>query len=236
MPKEIASLANSILHNPKKVEVTPVSSTVDVINQSLYFVEKKDKATLLIDLLKDNSIESVLVFSRTKHGADKIARVLCKANIAAEAIHGNKSQSARQRALANFKDHSTRVLVATDIAARGIDIDQLSHVINFDLPEVPETYVHRIGRTGRAGYSGVAFSFCDSEELQQLKDIQKLIGKEITVVSDHAFETHDSKKAMNVASAQLAAKNKEKKAFHGSKSNGDYWRRQKRNANQNKNK
>jgi ATP-dependent RNA helicase RhlE len=228
MPKEIASLANSILHKPKKVEVTPVSSTVDTINQFLYFVEKKDKPSLLTNLLKDPAIESVLVFSRTKHGADKIAKVLCKAEIIAEAIHGNKSQNARQRALSNFKDHTTRVLVATDIAARGIDIDQLSHVINFDLPEVPETYVHRIGRTGRAGYSGVAFSFCDSDELPQLKDIQKLIAKEITVISGHAFESHDSKKAMNVANTQLAAKNKEKKAFKGNKSNGDFFRRQKR--------
>lgn len=188
MPDEIANLAKSILRNPARVEVTPASSTVDAIEQFLYYAEKKDKPSLLIELLKDKEKESVLVFSRTKHGADKIAKVLVKAGIGTEAIHGNKSQNARQRALSNFKEHSTRVLIATDIAARGIDIDQLSHVINFDLPEVPETYVHRIGRTGRAGYSGVALSFCDPEEISQLKGIQKLIGKQITVVHDHAFE------------------------------------------------
>lgn len=188
MPDEIAHLAKSILRNPARVEVTPASSTVDAIEQFLYYAEKKDKPSLLIELLKDKEKESVLVFSRTKHGADKIAKVLTKAGIGTEAIHGNKSQNARQRALSNFKEHSTRVLIATDIAARGIDIDQLSHVINFDLPEVPETYVHRIGRTGRAGYSGVALSFCDPEEISQLKGIQKLIGKQITVVHDHAFE------------------------------------------------
>ena len=188
MPDEIAHLAKSILRNPARVEVTPASSTVDAIEQFLYYAEKKDKPSLLIELLKDKEKESVLVFSRTKHGADKIAKFLIKAGIGTEAIHGNKSQNARQRALSNFKEHSTRVLIATDIAARGIDIDQLSHVINFDLPEVPETYVHRIGRTGRAGYSGVALSFCDPEEISQLKGIQKLIGKQITVVHDHAFE------------------------------------------------
>ncbi|WP_289834676.1 DEAD/DEAH box helicase, partial [Parabacteroides goldsteinii] len=151
MPPEIERLAGTILHEPQKVEVTPASSTVDKIDQSVYFVEKAEKVSLLTHLLKDSSLESVLVFTRTKHGADKVARVLAKANIGAEAIHGNKSQTARQRALTNFKDHTTRVLIATDIAARGIDVDHLSHVINYELPNVPETYVHRIGRTGRAG-------------------------------------------------------------------------------------
>lgn len=188
MPNEIAALAGSILHNPKRVEVTPVSSTVDMIDQSLYFVGKKDKIALLASLLKDDAKESVLVFSRTKHGADKIAKQLSRAGISSEAIHGNKSQNARQKALSNFKDRTTRVLIATDIAARGIDVDALSHVVNYDLPDVPETYVHRIGRTGRAGCSGVAISFCDTEELDQLKDIQKLIGKQIEVIKGHEFE------------------------------------------------
>ncbi len=192
MPQEIASLANSILSNPKKVAVTPVSSTVDSIDQYIYFAEKKTKTALLINLLNDKEKESVLVFSRTKHGADKIAKALTQAGIGTEAIHGNKSQNARQNALSKFKSHTTRVLIATDIAARGIDIDQLSHVINYDLPEVPETYVHRIGRTGRAGYGGVALSFCDPEEMPQLKGIQKLLGRQISIVRDHGYETQSS--------------------------------------------
>lgn len=181
MPPAIAELSRSILKNPVKVEVAPVSSVVDVIEQSVYFVEKQDKKDLLIDLLKKDKRQSVLVFSRTKHGADKIARILCKAGIGSEAIHGNKSQNARQRALTNFKSHKTRVLIATDIAARGIDVNQLELVINYDLPDVPETYVHRIGRTGRAGHSGTAFTFCAQDERALLKDIQKLTGKVLPV-------------------------------------------------------
>jgi ATP-dependent RNA helicase RhlE len=187
MPPEIRGLANTILLNPVKVEVTPVSSTADTINQSIYFVEKHEKKSLLIHLLKDTSIPTALVFTRTKHGADKVAKELVKNGIRAEAIHGNKSQTARQRALQNFKSRQTRVLVATDIAARGIDVDDLGHVINFELPEVPETYVHRIGRTGRAGASGIAFSFCDPEEKVLLNDIHKLIAKTIPVVKDHPY-------------------------------------------------
>ncbi len=181
MPKEIQQLADTILNKPEKVEVTPVSSTAETIQQSLYYVEKGDKKSLLIHLLKDRSIKTALVFTRTKHGADKVVKDLVKVGITAEAIHGNKSQNARQRALTNFKNRTTRVLIATDIAARGIDIDELTHVINYELPNVPETYVHRIGRTGRAGASGIAFSFCDAEEIEFLKDIHKLIGKEIPV-------------------------------------------------------
>jgi len=196
MPPEIERLAATILHEPEKVEVTPPSSTVEKIDQSVYFVEKKEKISLLKELLKDDSLESVLVFTRTKHGADKVARVLTKSNIGAEAIHGNKSQNARQRALGNFKDHTTRVLIATDIAARGIDVDHLTHVINYELPNVPETYVHRIGRTGRAGRSGVAFSFCDVEEVPLLKDIHKLIGKQIPVAGGHMFDTTEAKQAV----------------------------------------
>jgi ATP-dependent RNA helicase RhlE len=187
MPAEIQSLASAILINPEKVEVTPVSSTADTIQQSVYFVGKSEKKQLLFHILKDGNIKSVLVFTRTKHGADKVVKDLVKNNIRAEAIHGNKSQNARQRALTNFKDRTTRVLVATDIAARGIDVDELTHVINYELPNIPETYVHRIGRTGRAGLSGVAFSFCEQEELDYLKDIQKLIGKGIPVTTEHPY-------------------------------------------------
>jgi len=184
MPPEIKLMADNILSKPVKVEVTPVSSTVDTIDQSVYFVEKRDKKALLIKLLKNKSVDSVLVFTRTKHGADNVVRNLTKARITAQAIHGDKSQVARQNALNNFKSRHTRVLVATDIAARGIDIKELSHVINFDLPNMPETYVHRIGRTGRAGMGGTALSFCDNEEKAYLKDIQKLISKEIPVIEE----------------------------------------------------
>ncbi|MFR1234899.1 MAG: DEAD/DEAH box helicase [Barnesiella sp.] len=178
MPPAISSLSRSILKNPRRVEVTPVSSIVETIEQYLYYVEKQEKKDLLIKLLAEKEeASSVLVFSRTKHGADKIARILCKAGIGSEAIHGNKSQNARQKALSNFKSHKTRVLIATDIAARGIDVNQLETVINYDLPDVPETYVHRIGRTGRAGNSGKAYTFCSQDERPMLKDIQKLTGR-----------------------------------------------------------
>ena len=187
MPKEIVSLAASILIDPVTVEVTPESTTVEAITQSVYFVDKVNKRDLLLELLKDKSIVSMLVFSRTKHGADKIYKTLLKEGITAGAIHGNKSQSARQDALANFKQGKARVLVATDIAERGIDINQLSHVLNFDLPETPETYVHRIGRTGRAGLSGVAISFCDFDEKAQLTAIEKLIRQKIPVVDEHPY-------------------------------------------------
>ncbi len=187
MPPEIQKLANSILVNPEKVEVTPVSSTADTVTQSVYFVDKKDKKKLLEYVLEDKKIGRVLVFTRTKHGADKVVKDLNKHGVTAEAIHGNKSQNARQRALNNFKDGKIRVLVATDIAARGIDVDMLSHVINFEIPEVPETYVHRIGRTGRAGASGIALSFCDEEEKADWRNIIKLIGKQIPVVDNHPY-------------------------------------------------
>jgi len=187
MPTEIGKLADSMLKSPVKIAVTPISSPIEIIEQSMFFVDKKHKKELLVHLLKDKSIVSALVFSRTKHGANKITQELEKVGITAQAIHGNKSQSARQLALSNFKEGKTRVLVATDIAARGIDINELSHVINFDLPEVPETYVHRIGRTGRAGLGGIAFSFCDHEEKEWLKGIQRLIGKDIPVVEDHPY-------------------------------------------------
>lgn len=228
MPPEIAKLADSILYKPEKVEVTPPASTVDMIDQSVYFVEKADKKGLLIELLENPEIESALVFSRTKYGADKIARFLNKAGILADAIHGEKSQTARQRALSNFKEHRIKVLVATDIAARGIDVEELAYVINNDLPEVPETYVHRIGRTGRAGRSGVAVSFCSSDEMPLLKDIQKLIGKKIPVVEEHSFVSETGVQAQKEAEDKLKEKAKAKKVFRGSRSNGEFWRRKKR--------
>ena len=208
MPKEIQGLANAILTKPEKIEVTPQSTTADTIQQSLYFVEKNNKRLLLADILKDRSIETALVFTRTKHGADKVVKDLVRTGIKAEAIHGNKSQNARQRALSNFKNRDTRILVATDIAARGIDVDELSHVINYELPNIPETYVHRIGRTGRAGLSGIAFSFCEAEELPYLKDIQKLIGKEIPKVTDHPYHIDLSGANLNRPSLQRPQENR----------------------------
>ncbi|MEI7589081.1 MAG: DEAD/DEAH box helicase [Chitinophagia bacterium] len=187
MPPEIVSLANTILFHPLKVSVTPVSSTVDIIEQSVYFVDKVNKNALLIELLKNTAIKTALVFTRTKHGADKVVNLLTKNNIKAEAIHGNKAQNARQRALSNFKAQTTRVLVATDIAARGIDVDDLAYVVNYEIPNIPETYVHRIGRTGRAGANGTAISFCDAEERAYLKDIEKLIAKKVPVIENHPF-------------------------------------------------
>jgi ATP-dependent RNA helicase RhlE len=191
MPPEIIKLSKSILHNPVKVEVTPESSTVDAIQQGLYFVDKGNKKNLLIDVLQDSDIKSALVFTRTKHGANKVVKLLKGSNIQAEAIHGNKSQAARQKALGNFKDQRTRVLVATDIAARGIDVDELQYVINYEIPNIPETYVHRIGRTGRAGSDGTALSFCDAQEKAFLRDIEKLIGKKIPVIDEHDFPLLD---------------------------------------------
>jgi ATP-dependent RNA helicase RhlE len=187
MPPEIAKLANSILTDPIKVEVAPVSSTAETIDQHMYFVDRTDKNKLLVHLLQGDAIREALIFTRTKHGANKVVKVLEQAGIGAEAIHGNKSQTARQNALKNFKEGKIRALVATDIAARGIDIDGLTHVINFDIPNIPETYVHRIGRTGRAGASGRALSFCDHEEKAFLRDITRLIKREIPVVAEHPF-------------------------------------------------
>lgn len=183
MPKSIAELSQSILRKPVRVEVAPVSSVVDTIEQYIYFVEKPEKRDLLINLLKKEKEKSVLIFSRTKHGADRIARILSKSGIGSAAIHGNKSQNARQRALSDFKSQKIQTLIATDIAARGIDIDNLGLVINYDLPDVAETYVHRIGRTGRAGNRGTALTFCAEDEKSMLKDIQKLTGNNLVVAS-----------------------------------------------------
>ncbi|MDP2386297.1 MAG: DEAD/DEAH box helicase [Bacteroidota bacterium] len=184
---DIMKLANKILVNPEHVAVTPVSSTTTLVKQSIYYVKKEDKRMLLKFVLKQEKINHVLVFTRTKRGADKVAKDLNKDGIKAEAIHGDKSQGARERALKGFKDRKINVLVATDVASRGIDVDKLSHVINFELPEVAETYVHRIGRTGRAGESGIAMSFCTRDEMPYLKEISKLINKNIEVVKSHPY-------------------------------------------------
>jgi ATP-dependent RNA helicase RhlE len=187
MPPEIVKLAGTIVNKPVKVEVTPSASTVDIVNQFVYFIDKGNKNAMLVDLLQDKAIKTALVFTRTKYGADKVVKVLQKKNISAEAIHGDKAQNARQRALSNFKAQKTRVLVATDIAARGIDVDDLEYVINYEIPNISETYVHRIGRTGRAGANGTAISFCDAEEKAYLYDIEKLITKKLQVVNDHPY-------------------------------------------------
>ncbi|WP_460644182.1 helicase-related protein [Lacrimispora brassicae] len=198
MPPDITKLAGTILKTPAKIEITPVSSTVDTIEQYLYFVDKSNKKDLLLHLLKDKNIASALVFTGTKHGADRFIKQLSRSNVIAQAIHGDKSQGARQRALNNFKDKTLRILLATDIAARGIDIDELTHVINYDLPDTPETYVHRIGRTGRAGLGGTAISFCDFDEKGQLNDIEKLIGKKLTEIKDHPYPLKNNFPALNV--------------------------------------
>lgn len=181
MPQEIRKFSQSILKEPIEINVTPVSSAAETVKQSVYFVEKNEKFNLLVQILDDKKINRSLVFARTKHGADKLVKSLLLSGIHAAAIHGNKSQNARQRALDDFKSSKIRVLIATDIAARGIDINELPHVVNYELPHVPETYVHRIGRTGRAGYHGTAISFCDREEKKELQSIQKLIGFKMTV-------------------------------------------------------
>ena len=239
MPPEIQKLSGSILVNPSKVEVTPVSSTAETIQQSIYFVDKKDKRSLLLHVLKGNAIQTALVFTRTKHGADKVAQGLTRAGIRAEAIHGNKSQNARQRALENFKSRHTRILVATDIAARGIDIDDLTHVINFELPNVPETYVHRIGRTGRAGASGTALSFCDAEETEFLRDIQKLIARQIPVVEDHPHTMHASLATHAAVSedvvARAEAERNNRNAGHGRNVGRNNGRGNNRNGDQRRN-
>lgn len=183
MPRDIVALSGSVLCDPVRVEVTPASSTVDRVDQRVYFVERPEKKSLLVSVLRKQADKSVLVFSRTKHGADNIARMLKRAGIRSEAIHGNKSQGQRQRALGDFKSGKVKVMVATDIAARGIDVSELHTVINYDLPDAAETYVHRIGRTGRAGHSGVALTFCSQDEHAKVRDIQKLTGRKLETVS-----------------------------------------------------
>ncbi len=224
MPREIQNLAHTLLVNPVKVEVTPVASTVEIIDQSVMYVEKSKKKDLLRTLLKQREFKSVIVFARTKNGANRIVEMLEKNSIPSEAIHGNKSQNARQRALENFRTGRVRVLVATDIAARGIDIDNVSHVINFELPADAESYVHRIGRTARAGASGIAVAFCDAEERAYLKDIERLIGKSIPVVKNHPYHSD------LVANAPLMSKGKAKAVIEGNQ-NFRRHRRKRRGSN-----
>tara|TARA_B110000459_G_scaffold1092_1_gene1157 strand:+ start:670 stop:1923 length:1254 start_codon:yes stop_codon:yes gene_type:complete len=209
MPNSILTLSNTILHNPKKIEVHKVSTTAETIQQSIYYTNKSDKKDLLFYILKNRDINQILVFSRTKHGADRIVRNLQKNNIEAAAIHGDKSQNQRQRALQSFKDYKVRVLVATDIAARGIDIDKLSHVLNYDIPNEPETYVHRIGRCGRAGEKGVSISICEPEENIYAKDIEKLIKQNISAVQNHPFP--QTEKPMNAKQKKESEKEKNRK-------------------------
>jgi len=195
MPNDVEKLANNILKEPVRIEVTPPATTVERIDQRVYFVDAGNKNALLADLLKDPAIERVLVFTRTKHGADRVVKHIERIGIEAQAIHGNKSQSARQRALNDFRDGNTRVLVATDIAARGIDVDGITHVINFEIPNVPDTYVHRIGRTARAGRDGVALTFCDKSEKGLLRDVERLTRKPLTVIHEHSFHGPAAKPA-----------------------------------------
>jgi ATP-dependent RNA helicase RhlE len=199
MPQQVARLAGDILNDPLRIEVTPAATTVEKVEQRVFFVETANKRALLADVLKDPALNRVIVFSRTKHGANRIAEQLEKRGVEAAAIHGNKSQGARQRALEGFKSGRVRVLVATDIAARGIDVDEVSHVINFDLPNEPESYVHRIGRTARAGAAGVALSFCDGAERAYLRDIEKLTRQRIEVDAEHRFHNAASNAANDAA-------------------------------------
>lgn len=208
MPPKIVELSHEILKNPKKVAVNPVSSTAETIQQYLYYTNRSSKNDLLLHILKNPKLEQVLLFSRTKHGADKIVRNLHKANISSAAIHGNKGQNQRQKVLKEFKESKIRVLVATDIAARGIDIDKLQYVINYDIPNESETYVHRIGRCGRAGEQGVSISLCEPEENQFIRDIEKLIHLKIEVVKSHPFTQTD--KPMNSAEKKAHEKEKQK--------------------------
>jgi ATP-dependent RNA helicase RhlE len=215
MPKEAQELADQLLTRPETVAVAPPATTVERVDQEVFFVEKADKRALLVDVLRDTAMRRVLVFSRTKHGANRIAEHLIKAGIGAEAIHGNKSQNARERALAGFKNGRTRVLVATDIAARGIDIDDVTHVVNFDVPEVPETYVHRIGRTARAGATGMALSFCEADERTDWRNIEKLTRQEIPIVEGHPYESRVPLSSAPRAPASPPAKPPHQPHSHG---------------------
>lgn len=221
MPPEIKKLADSMLREPVRVEVTPVSSTAELIEQSVMYVDRGDKKSLLRHVLQDKAFSRVIVFTRTKHGANKVSEVLMKGNIPSEAIHGNKSQGARQRALENFRSGRTRVLVATDIAARGIDIDGISHVINFEVPNISESYVHRIGRTARAGAQGIAISFCDAEERAFIKDIEKLIAQSIPVDRTHPYHSAavENARPMSKGKAKAAIEATENKSRDGRRRN-----------------
>jgi ATP-dependent RNA helicase RhlE len=223
MAPEIIKLAGTIVYKPLKVEVTPSASTVEIVNQYVYFTDKSNKNALLLELLKDDNIKTALVFTRTKYGADKVVKVLKRKNISAEAIHGNKAQNTRQRALSNFKARTTRVLVATDIAARGIDVDDLEYVINFEIPNISETYVHRIGRTGRAGANGTAISFCDADEKEYLRDIEKLITKKLQIVDNHPFPLIDNNPVK--APKQVHGDHSHPRSNSPKRNNPNNWRR-----------
>jgi len=235
MPQSISKLSDQILNHPKRVTIAPEQTTAEKVSQSVYFVTKPDKNDLLIHIVSKNPGASILVFSRTKHGADKIVRALHKSNINSEAIHGNKSQNARQKTLQRFKKNKFSVLVATDIAARGIDVSKLSLVINYDLPNVPETYVHRIGRTGRAQEIGESVSFCSNTEKKYLGDIQKLINQKIPVISDHPFNNpkdggeFDTKKTKNKSRSSPSTSKVSKKM--GGSFKGKFKKNSKRKSN-----
>jgi ATP-dependent RNA helicase RhlE len=214
MPGDVARLAGEILSDPVRIEVTPSATTVEQVAQHVYFVNAADKRALLAQVLKDPALARVIVFSRTKHGANRVAQQLDRSGVAAEAIHGNKTQGARQQALEKFRSGRARVLVATDIAARGIDVDGVTHVINFELPNVPESYVHRIGRTARAGAAGIAFSFCDPSERPYLRDIEKLIKRPLAVVDDQPFRVAGSRAAAAPPAPPAA---KRRRRFRGGK-------------------
>ncbi len=225
MPSDIKKLADSILSNPVLVEVTPVSSTVELIAQSVMYVERGKKPALLRHVLLDKAANRVIVFTRTKHGANKVTEVLEKNGIRSEAIHGNKSQSARQRALENFRAGRIRCLIATDIAARGIDIDGISHVINYEIPNIPESYVHRIGRTARAGAQGIAISFCDTEERSFIRDIEKLIAQPVPVDREHPYHSAEIENArlMSTGKAKAAMEGNRNRPNNGSRSRPSKW-------------
>lgn len=236
MPKDIVQLSETLLSHPVKVEVTPVSSTADKISQSIFYVDKSKKRDLLRHVLQNRELKKVIVFTRTKHGANRVVEVLMKNNICSAAIHGNKSQTARQKALEDFRRGAVRVLVATDIAARGIDIDDISHVINFELPNVSESYVHRIGRTARAGAEGIALSFCDQEEKAYVKDIEKLIGKSIPVDPDHPYHSRDVEMARTLskgkAKAQIEARENQRRPQDNEKKGRrrPFWKQKRRDS------
>lgn len=228
MPVAIRELADAFLRNPKYVSVAPVSSAADIVQQKVYLVEKENKRKLLLHILQHENLKNILIFTRTKGGADNVARFLKKNNITAEAIHGDKSQSARQRVLNSFKNKEVDVLVATDVASRGIDIDSLPYVINYDLPNVPETFVHRIGRTGRAGNQGIAISFCGRDEKNYLQDIEKLIRKKIKVVEDHPFPWGENPESSVQKPSETAKKTTRSKSKYSAKQKSSSSKNKKR--------
>ena len=228
MPSSIANLANSFLNNAEMIDLSPEEITVERIDQAVLFVRKEDKIKLIIDIIKENQVKRGIIFTRTKHGANKLVKKLDRADISALAIHGNKSQGARTRALSQFKSGSTPLLVATDIASRGIDVDDVSHVFNYDLPNEPESYVHRIGRTARAGKSGSAYAFCDESESGYLIGIERLIGKKIPVIDDHPY--HFSKAVPKHNQRPGKIRNGKNSGSSGNKGNNRHRRRKKNNS------